>query len=112
MSIKSKRVRARFAPERRFEAGPAPPAPFRARQEAELEQLKGRLLAARLDARRGSAFAARLKRAAADATALAWVTNYPLLLFPGLFEEMAEAALLRAERQEQICQRSRELLAA
>jgi hypothetical protein len=35
-----------------------------------------------------------------------------LLVFPALFEEKAEAALLRAERQEQIRQRSRELLVA
>jgi hypothetical protein len=42
---------------------------------------------------------------------LAWVTRYPLLVFPALFDEQAEAALLRAERQEQVRQRSRELLA-
>jgi len=77
-----------------------------------LEQLKGRLLAARLNVRQGPEAAAHLQRAAADAAALVWLTNYPLFLFPGLFEEMAAAALLQAERQEQICQRSRELLAA
>jgi hypothetical protein len=35
-----------------------------------------------------------------------------LLVFPALFEEMAETALLRARRQEQVRQRSRVLLAA
>jgi len=53
-----------------------------------------------------------LSRAANDAAALAWVTRYPVLFFPVLFEEKAETALLRAERQEQVLQRSRGLLAA
>lgn len=112
MNAKCRRVRTRFAPETSFEVRPAPPAPFRTRQEAELERLKARLLAARLGTGRDAQFAAQLRRAAAEAAALAWATRYPLLLFPGLFEELAEAAMLRAERQEQIRQRSRELLAA
>jgi hypothetical protein len=53
-----------------------------------------------------------LRRAASEAAALAWATQYPLLVFPALFEEKADMALLRAARQEQIRQRSRELLAA
>ena len=107
-----RRVPTRFGPETGFEVRPTPPAPFRARQEAELERLKARLLAERLGDAREPQLDSHLRRAANEAAALAWVTRYPLLVFPALFEEKAETALLRAERQEQIRQRSRELLAA
>jgi hypothetical protein len=107
-----RRVPTRFGPESGFEVTPISPAPFRARQEAELERLKARLLAERLQGRGEPQLDSYLRRAANEAAALAWVTRYPLLVFPALFEEKAKAALLRAERQEQIRQRSRELLAA
>ena len=112
MNENYKRVPAKFGPETGFEVKPSPPAPFRARQEAELERLKAQLLAERLEGREETRLLSHLRRAANDAAALAWVTRYPLLVFPALFEEKADAALLRAERQEQIRQRSRELLAA
>jgi len=105
-------VPTRFGPEKGFEVRPGPPAPFRARQEAELERLKARLLSERLEALGKPQANGPLSRAANEAAALAWVTRYPLLLFPVLFEEKANTALLRAERQEQVRQRSRELLAA
>jgi hypothetical protein len=82
------------------------------RQEAELERLKVQLLEERLEGRFDSQLASRLQRAANEAASLAWVTRYPLLVFPALFEEMAETALFRAKRQEQVRQRSRVLLAA
>ena len=112
MNENYKRVPAKFGPETGFEVKPSPPAPFRARQEAELERLKAQLLAERLEGREETRLLSHLRRAANDAAALAWVTRYPLLVFPALFEEKVDAALLRAERQEQIRQRSRELLAA
>jgi hypothetical protein len=105
-------VPTRFGPETGFEVRPTRPAPFRAREEAELERLKARLLAEQLEERGDAQLSTQLRRAADEAAALAWVTRYPLLVFPTLFEEQAEAALLRAERQEQVRQRSRELLAA
>ncbi len=105
------RVPTRFAPEVTFEVRPALPAPFRARQEAELERLKARLLSERLAARSDPQFEPQLRRAANEAAALAWITPYPLLLFPVLFDEATAAASLRAERQEQVRQRGRDLLA-
>jgi hypothetical protein len=105
-------VPAEFGPETGFEVSLTEPAPLRARQEAELERLKARLLAERLEGRQDPRSEGQLGRAANEAAALAWATRYPLLVFPALFEEKAEAALIRAERQEQIRQRSRELLAA
>jgi hypothetical protein len=112
MNENHRRVPTEFAPETGFEVAPSPPAPFRARQEAELERLKAQLLAERLKGRREPRFDTHLQRAANEAAALAWVTRYPLLVFPALFDEKAQAALRRAERQEQIRQRSRKLLAA
>ena len=112
MNRNYRRVPTRFGPETGFEVKPSPPAPFRAREEAELERLKARLLADRLTKRRDAQFDSHLRGAANEAAALAWVTRYPLLVFPALFEEKADTALLRAERQEQIRERSRMLLAA
>jgi hypothetical protein len=112
MNAKYKRVPTKFGPVTGFEVNPGPPAPFRAREEAELERLKARLLAERLARRVEPQFDSHLQGAANDAAALAWVTRYPLLVFPALFDEKAEAALHRAELQEEIRQRSRALLAA
>jgi hypothetical protein len=112
MNENYRRVPTEFGPETGFEVSPSLPPPFRAREEAELERLKAELLAVRLTGRCGPQFAGELRRAANEAAALAWVTRYPLLVFPALFEEKAEATLRRAGRQEQIRQRSRELLAA
>lgn len=100
-----------FGPETRFEVTPAPAATFRATQETELERLKNRLLLASLE-ETDPENNADLRRAANDAAALAWVTPYPLLVFPTLFEEKTETALFQAARQASIRRRSLELLAA
>ena len=104
------RVTARFERETRFEVRSTPLGPFRAAQETELEQLKNRVLRTRLERANAPGLNAALRRAANDATALAWLTAYPLLVFPVLFDELARAALLRAQRQECVRERSRELL--
>jgi hypothetical protein len=112
MKRNDRRVPTKFGPETRFEVRPTPPTPLQARQEAELERLKAQLLGERLAGRPERELAVQLQRAASEAAALAWVTRYPLLVFPTLFEEKADAALLQAERQEQILERSRLLVAA
>jgi hypothetical protein len=99
-----------FAPELRFELRPTPVAPFRAAQETEFERLKNTLLARRLALAPTPDFTAPIRRAANDAAALAWATVFPLLVFPVLFEEKAQAALRRIERQAHIYKNSRELL--
>jgi hypothetical protein len=111
MNANYRRVPTQFEPETGFEVKPLPSAPFRAWQETELERLKARLLAERLETCWDPQSSGQLRRAANEATALAWVTQYPLLVLPALFEEKAEAALLRAKRQEQVRRRSRRLLA-
>jgi len=112
MNKNYRRVPTKFGPETGFEVRLAPPAPFRAREEAELERLKAQFLTERLEGRGEPQLDSLMRQAANEAAALAWVTGYPLLVFPALFEEKAEAALLRADRQKQIHERSRELLAA
>ena len=112
MNARYRRVRTRFAPETRFEVKPVPPAPFRATQETELELLKNRLLQDRLARNARPELNVRLRRAANEAAALAWVTQYPLLVFPGLFDEKAGKARLEQERQADIRDRSLNLLAA
>ncbi len=110
MNEKYKRVTTRFGPDTRFELRPAP-TPFRAGQEEEFERLKFRLLDERLLRANAPGLNVTLKRAANEAAALAWLTAYPALVFPTLFDEVARAALLRAQRQDCVRERSRELLA-
>src|SRR5580765_7609253 len=110
MNANSRRVPTRFGPETRFELRPGPAAPFRATQENGLERLKGRLLREFLYETTPAANG-YVRRAANEAAALAWVTPYPLLVFPALFEEKADSAVKLAEKQEEVLERSGELLA-
>jgi len=112
MNANKYRVATKFAPETRFELRPAPPAPFRANLESNFEQLKNRLLDEHLADNEATELNAPLRRAANEAAALAWVTRYPLLVFPALFEEKTAAAVRQAERQARIYANSRELVAA
>lgn len=104
------RLRAKFSPDTRFEVKPAPPAPFRATQETDFERLKSRLLTETLLATGQPELNVAIRRAANEAAALAWVTFYPLLVFPALFEEKLAAALRHAERQARVFASSRELV--
>ena len=101
------KVPAEFGPETRFELRPMPPAPFRATRETEFERLKTRLLAKQLAGTKPE-LNAPLRRAANEAAALAWVTFYPLLVFPVLFEEKPATAVRRADRQARIFKPDRE----
>jgi hypothetical protein len=112
MNAKYPQVPTEFAPEVRFEVTPGPPAPFRARQDTELEHLKNRLLQGWLDGIWAPQLRSSLLRAANDAAALAWVTPYPLLVFPVLFNEKARSAWQHTERQNEVRKRSHELLVA
>jgi hypothetical protein len=107
MNNNKTKVTARFAPETRFTLPTATTAPFRANLESEFERLKNRLLAETLDE-----LNAPLRRAANDAAALAWVTFYPLLVFPALFEEKSRAAVRQTARQARIYASSTEIIAA
>src|ERR1017187_1491432 len=112
MNINKTRVPTEFGPETRFELRPGPPAPFRAGLEAEFERLKNRLLAPKLAVAPATGLNVPLRRAAKEAAALAWVTFYPLLVFPALFEEKIRTAIRQAERQARIYAGSPELSVA
>lgn len=111
MNRNYKRVPTNFGPEARFEVRPAPPAPFRVLQENELERLKARLVQAQINRLEEFGLATYVRRAANEAAALAWVTPYPTLVFPVLFEEKTAVAFRQAEKQEFIRERSAMLLA-
>jgi hypothetical protein len=106
MNAKYRRVPAEFGPETRFEITPVAPAPFRAVQENRFEALKNILLEQRLERLGQPDLGTHVRRAANEAAALAWVTPYPLLVFPLLFEEKAATAVRQAGRQQLIRERS------
>jgi len=103
-------VPTEFGPETRFELRASPPVPFRATQETEFERLKDLLLAQQLAYAAAPGLSPPLRRAANEAAALAWVTPFPLLVFPVLFEEKTALAVRQAARQARIY--GRELIAA
>ena len=111
MNANYRSVPARFEPETRFEVRPAPPAAFRATQETELERLKNRLLGQTLNELTAPEANGGLRRAANEAAALAWDTRFPLLVFPGLFEEKTRTVLRQVERQASVRRRSLDLIA-
>ena len=110
MNNRHKPVPTEFAPEIGFEVTPLSSSLHRAIQDTELERLKSRLLQQHLAGEWAPQQISQLRRAAIEAAALAWVTPFPLLVFPLLFEEKAELAQLQAERQNRVRRRSRELL--
>ena len=111
MNTASQQMMAEFGPETRFEFRPVSTQPFRVEHENQFEALKRRLLSARLEEIWEPELSSVVRRAANEAEALAWVTPYPLLFFPALFEEKALEALHVADRQAEVRLRTRELLA-
>jgi len=110
MNASHKRLKPEFGPETRFEVQAVPPAPFRAAQESRFEELKRRLLADQLSGVWGARPVSQVRRAANEAAALAWVTPYPLLVYPVLFGGKAQEGLRVADRQVRVRERSRELM--
>jgi hypothetical protein len=111
MKTEQRRVPAVFGAETRFAIKPVVPASLLGRREREFEQLKSRLVGRHLLKAEDVESSVQVRRAANEAAALAWSTAFPLLLFPVLFEEKAATALAQVERQRQIRERSRELVA-
>jgi hypothetical protein len=109
MNDSRKELKASVGPDTRFEVRPVA-VPYRLELESRFEALKGRLLEAKLNELWEAGLNSSLRRAANEAAALAWLTPYPLLVFPLLFEEKAHAALAFADRQDMVRQRTRDLL--
>jgi hypothetical protein len=108
----TRKLTTRFCAETRFELQPLPPAPFRATQETDFEKLKNRLLTETLLATGKPELNATIRRAANEAAALSWVTLYPMLLFPALFDEKIRLAFRQAQRQAHIYAKSPALVTA
>jgi hypothetical protein len=85
-------------------------APVRGVTETELESLKSRLLRDKLTAGSDGVVAVPLRRAANEAAALAWLTHFPLLVFPVLFEEKAIELHLQLDKQARVRSRSQGLV--
>ena len=100
-------VYARFGPEVAFEVTPMHSGS--AVRDQELEDLKQRLLKEWLHELENSSLIPVVRRAANEAASLAWLTPYPLLVFPALLEEKSREAVERAERQTRIRRNSAKL---
>lgn len=111
MKTRTNTVPTKFGPNTRFAPPIVPTAPtYRNVMETELERLKERLLADELARVADLETNVLLRRAANEAAALVWLTPFPLLLLPGLFEEKARVARRTVGRQTLIRERSSELL--
>jgi hypothetical protein len=102
MSAKGRLLQTRFRAQTRFEVSPIVTAPFRGPVETRLEQLKHSLLQCVLHDTRHSELHSRLYWAAQEAAGLAWLTPFPLLMFPTLFEEKVRAARKHWLKQQKI----------
>jgi hypothetical protein len=111
MNGRNKLFETRFEAETQFEIGPLAPVPVRGTGEAELEQLKARLVRELLVSATEPALSTALQRAADDAASVAWFTPFPLLFFPSRLEEKAAVVRRQQARQREIRQRTQGLLA-
>jgi hypothetical protein len=114
MKKRNNTVTTKFAANTRFAppiVATTTPANYRGVLDNELDRLKDKLLAAELARTTNLEANILLRRAANDAVAIVWLTPYPLLLLPALFEEKARTARRAAGKQAVIRERSEELLA-
>ena len=111
MKTNRKKLPAWFEPETRFDVAPVAAVPFRGTRETELEQFKKQLLRAALSQATAAELYAALRRAANEAAAVAWMTPFPLLFLPVLFEEKIAAARRQFARAQSVRARSRKILA-
>ena len=72
---------------------------LRRKTDGGLERLREGMLAQTLAQVQSTALVRPIRRAAQEAAALAWMEEFPLLVFPCLFQEKVEAAKLRIQRQ-------------
>jgi hypothetical protein len=97
-----------------FEAGDAFdlfPAIERGVLENQFAHLKDELLGNLLQETDTVSLEPRLELAANEAAALAWTTDYPLLVFPTLLAELARRERVREDRQRKIRAKSEKLMA-
>jgi hypothetical protein len=100
MNANNRQVPTVFEPEIRFEMTPIPVLPLGVPLETRFDRLRAQLLLEHLQELENKGLSRQVRRAANEAAALAWVTPYPLLVFPALFEERTQRALACGEPQE------------
>ena len=105
-----KRLPTWFEPETRFDVAPVAAVPFRGPGEIALEQLKNRLLRAALQETADVEFSVPLRRVANEAAGVAWLTPFPLLFLPAIFEEKVAQAKRQFARAQTVRVRSRRIL--
>ncbi len=114
MNTRNNTVPTEFAENTRFTppiVATTTPAAFRGALDNELDRLKEKLLATELARTTNLDANVLLRRAANDAVSLVWLTPFPLLLLPALFDEKARAARRAAGRQALIRERTSDLVA-
>lgn len=79
-------------------------------QESLFADIQTVLMRERLESEWRPGVEEHIRAAARDAAAIAWLTPFPTFVYPGLFDEKADAAIERLERQKAVRQRSLELL--
>lgn len=79
--------------------------------ESRFNGLKDELLEELLSETETIGLEPRFRHAANEAAGLAWTTEFPLLVFPGLFDELAKRERARQARQQQIRARTETLIA-
>lgn len=94
MKATSPKARSRVSRSQHMVQGPSPVS-----QPSDLSQLATVLLHRHLQQSDNPRVHAGLRRAAAEAESLAWLTSVPLLVLPALFDEKAREARLYAYRQ-------------
>lgn len=110
MKINSRRLKTRREPDARFGVTLRPG--FRGtRSQTALADVKQRLLAEVLEHSLLPGAERRMSLAADEAAALAWMTPFPTLFFPALFEEKVRQAEAYADRQAEIHRVTRQILA-
>ncbi len=110
---KNTRMKSRLLTDVDFEVGndfELYPTFERAELHARFAELKGSLVGALLDDNETLALQSGLESAANEAAALAWTTDYPLLVFPVLLDEYARRERVRQTRQLRIQARSQKLM--
>ena len=111
MKTNRTKLQTRFDAATRFDLEPVSAVPFRGERETELEQFKNRLLRQALHSAEDAQLYAPVRRAANEAVTAAWMTPFPMLFLPALFEEKLAAVLRQSKHAQSVRARSRRILA-
>lgn len=101
-----------FEPDVEFELTPQPGTVSPDSVQVRFQELQNRLLEESLGETPNPILRRTLRRAANEAAALSWTTQYPLLIMPLLFHEKARSVRLRLAKQSRVLIRSQRIVEA